>query len=327
MGNEKLQLSSFLQSPGNVYLYQKIGWRATYRYLTILGKFYFSFNRKESRLIQQAVGNVFETHKSPSEIKTITQTIFQGVIWHYFEKIFNAYSSTETLKRFLQTHVESQTLNFAKTELAKCKGVIVFTGHFGGVELIPAYLGLNRLPVSIVAKFKSSQLRNQSIRKAKQFSTQVIDPEQTPNTIKAICQSLKKNRLVIMPCDEIDEWRPSRKDCLFFLKKFAKLDKTMNILLRRTKASILFGIMHRDQNFGYQFILTPMQEMERCVRFIPNPSVGEILLKFLESYIYQYPEEWYQWKKYFQIETVPMQSDFMEKTGSFPWYNPFFSQT
>lgn len=321
-----MHLSSFLQSPGNVYLYQRIGWKATYRYLTILGKFYFSYNRKESRLIKQAVDNVFENYKTPSEINTLTKTIFQGIIWHYFEKIFNAYSSTATLKRFLQTHVESQTLNYAKTELSKGKGAILFTGHFGGVELIPAYLGLNRFPVSIVAKFKTNKLRNQSILKARQFSTQIIDPERTPNTIKAICQSLKENRLVITQCDEIDEWRPSRRDCLFFLKKFTKLDKTMNILLKRTKASILFGIMHRTRDFGYQFNLTPIQEMEKHVRSTPNPSMGEILLKFLESNIYQYPEEWYQWKKYSQIETVPIGSDFIEKPGSVPWYSPSFSQ-
>ncbi len=322
-----MQLSSFLQSPCNVYLYRKIGWKAAQRYLTILGKFYFSLNRKERHLIEAAVERVFEDRKPPSEIKTLARSVRQGVVWHYFEKIFNAYSSSGTLKRFLNTHIESDTLRLATTELAKGRGALLFTGHFGGVELIPAYLGLNRLPVSIVARFKSSQLRDRSIRKARRFSTQIIDPDQTPNTIQAICRSLKRNRLVITQCDEIDEWRPSRNATLFFLKKFTRLDKTMNILLRRTKASILFGIMHRKQDFGYRFELADMREMVRRVVSIPSPSAGELLLKYLESYIYRYPEEWYQWRKYVQIETVPMPYDIMEKTGPAPWYSPSFSQT
>ena len=300
---------------------------AAYRYLTILGKFYFSLNRKERLLIETALSHVFADRKRPVEIKALTRSVRQGVIWHYFEKIFNAYSSADTLKRFLHSHIQSDTLRFATTELAKGRGALLFTGHFGGVELIPAYLGLNRIPVSIVAKFKSSQLRDHSIEKARKFSTQIIDPDQTPNTIQAICQSLKRNRLVITQCDEIDEWRPSRDASLFFLKKFTWLDKTMNILLRRTKASILFGIMHRHHDFGYRFYLTPMNEMEQRVVSIPSPSAGEILLKYLESYIYRYPEEWYQWRKYFQIQTVPMQYDSMEKTGPAPWYSPSFSQT
>jgi len=27
-------------------------------------------------------------------------------------------------------------------------------------------------------------------------------------------------------------------------------------------------------------------------------SIGAVILKFMEHYIYKYPEGWYQWKKY-----------------------------
>ena len=36
-----------------------------------------------------------------------------------------------------------------------------------------------------------------------------------------------------------------------------------------------------------------------------NMSIGEVMVKFLERYIYKYPEEWYQWKKYTKIKMLP----------------------
>ena len=35
--------------------------------------------------------------------------------------------------------------------------------------------------------------------------------------------------------------------------------------------------------------------------------IGAVLLKFMERYIYDHPEEWYQWKKYPALDmfTIP----------------------
>ena len=49
-----------------------------------------------------------------------------------------------------------------------------------------------------------------SIQKSRQFGTKIIDADQTPNVMKAVLYNLRNNRIVVTPCDEIDEWRPSR---------------------------------------------------------------------------------------------------------------------
>jgi len=38
-------------------------------------------------------------------------------------------------------------------------------------------------------------------------------------------------------------------------------------------------------------------------------SVGAVMLKFMENYIYMHPEEWYQWKKYLALDLFAPSSD------------------
>lgn len=294
----KLNLSAFLQWRFNIFMCRMLGWRITFSYIRMLGKLYFFFNPKEKWKIKKAVKTVFSDHKYLPEVKALTKNVFQGIFSHYFEKFFNAYSTAGTLRNFVMKQMESEDLDVIKKGRAKGKGILLITGHFGGVEFIPAFLGANNFPVSIVAKFKSKDLREASVQQASNFLTKIIDPGETPNIMRAIFDDLRNNRIVITQCDEIDEWKPSRSDKLFFLGKQIHLDKTVNILSKRCGANVVFGLMHRDENHRYKFIATPYEEIAKQYQRSMNMSLGARVLKFMEHYIYKYPENWYQWKKY-----------------------------
>jgi len=308
-----MQLSTFLQSKTNLFLIKRLGWRFSYYYIACLGKLYFFFRRKERKTVKNAVRAVFGEKKTRAEIRKTTRAVFRGIIAHYFEKLFNAYSSTQLLNSFFESHVRCDRIKIIEESLNQGKGALLITGHFGGVEFIPGFLGSRQIPVSIIAKFKTDHLRQTLLEKCDAFSTRIIDPTLTPNVVKEICANLKENRIVITQCDEISEWRPSRKDKILFLGKLIWLDKTMNILTKRTEAAILFGLMRRSPESGYEFVVSSMDEMRDQFRQFAGTSLGEILLKVLESFIYQYPENWYEWKKYFGMETVPS-----EKTPEAP---------
>jgi len=318
----KLNLSTFLQWRFNIFMCRMLGWRITFFYIRMLGILYFFFNRKERWKIRKAVNTVFRYHKYRYEIRSITKNVFRGIFSHYFEKFFNAYSTAGTLRNFVVNHVESEGLDAIKKGLAKGKGILLITGHFGGVELIPAFLGANNFPVSIVAKFKSKDLRNNSVQQASNFLTKIIDAEQTPNIIRAIFDDLKSNRIVITQCDEIDEWKPSRYDKLFFLGKQVCLDKTINILSKRCAATVVFGVMHRDSNHQYKFIATSYEEIAKQYQQSIDMSMGAMALKFMEHYIYKYPEEWYQWKKYKELDVFAPSGVDIKTPASVPVLKP-----
>jgi len=314
----KLNLSSFLQCKFNIYLCKKIGWKITFLYIICLGRLYFFFKRKEKQKIKNAVKTVFADTKSTAEIKLITRNIFRGIFSHYYEKFFNAYSSPETLRAFVKTHMESTGLTAIKRGLSRGSGVLLITGHVGGIELIPAFLCDKKYPVTMIVRFSSTHMRSTAMKQSNNFSTRIIDADNTPNIIKAIFDNLKENRVVLTQCDEIDEWRPSPKNRISFLGKEIKLDRTMNIISKRGGASVVFGIMHRDYNHQYKFIATSIEEIKKQFKQLTDASVGEIVLKYLEQYIYNHPEGWYQWKKYPGMEQIPSSGVMVEK----PLYIP-----
>ena len=107
----RINLSKFLQLRFNVFLYKRLSWEAVFLYIIILGKLYFFFNRKEKYKIEEAVENVFEGFRSKSEMKTIKRNVFQGILSHYYEKLFNTYEGIEGLKVFFEESIEIHCLN------------------------------------------------------------------------------------------------------------------------------------------------------------------------------------------------------------------------
>jgi hypothetical protein len=132
--------------------------------------------------------------------------------------------------------------------------------------------------------------------------------------------------VVITQCDEIDEWRPSKNNRISFLGKEIKLDRTMNIISKRGGGSVVFGIMHRDYNHRYKFISTSIEEIKKRFKQSTDALVGEIVLKYLEQYIYNYPAGWYQWKKYPAMEQIPSSSIMVEKPLYLPQLRPSFGK-
>jgi hypothetical protein len=96
--------------------------------------------------------------------------------------------------------------------------------------------------------------------------------------------------------------------------------------LKRRDASIVFGIIHRDSNQRYKFVITSWEEIAKQFRRSVNMSIGEVVLKFLEQYIYNCPEEWYQWKKYFDIRMPSVPGTKVEIPKSPSLVKPAFSR-
>ncbi len=300
----KFSLSNFLQRRANIHICKSIGWRYALTYIRVLGRLYFSSHRRERKTIKDAVRAVYSDSKNRFEMNHITSSVFKGIISHYYEKLFNVYATVETADTFYRTHIEDDGLSAIRKGLSKGRGVLLITGHYGGVEFIPGYLSVNDIPVSIVVKFSTDHLKDITLKKADTFSTKIIDAGKTPNIMKAICDDLKDNRVVVTQCDEIDEWRPSYGNPISFLGVRTFLDRTMNVLIKRARAETIFGLMHRKADHRYSFIAASGDEVAFDIDPDGRISMGAAALKFLERYIIEYPREWYQWKKHAAMPTL-----------------------
>jgi lauroyl/myristoyl acyltransferase len=321
----KMSLSGFLQGRVNMLMYRKMGWGFIYYYIILLGKLYFLLNRRERQKIAESVESVFVNRKNKSEIGAITRSVLRGILFHYYEKLFNAYENIEGLKSFFEESIEAKYLNKLDHALKKGRGLLFVTGHYGGIEYIPIFLALRQYPISVIAKFKTTALKDTLYSKTKGLGLRIIDASQKASILGTILKELRKNRIVFIECDEIEEWKPSQKERMFFLGKWIGVDKTVNLIQKRTGAEIIFGILHRFTVGRYSLIIEDYQDLLQRLGKKPS-SVGEAVLRFFEQYIYSYPEEWYQWKKYANIEGIPAFEMKAERRAFAPVLRPAFDE-
>lgn len=307
----KINLSSFLQWKINIFLYHRLGWRIAYHYITFLGALYFFLKRSEKRTIKEAVESVFGHQKSHADLKSLKRRVFRGIFFHYHEKLFIAYEKPEKATNFLNKNVISEDLEILHKKRLKGNGVILVTGHYGAIEYIPTLLAINNFPTSMIAKFKTKQLKEKVYAQAEKYNIRLIDAENTGNVMKSAMKELRENRILITQCDEIEEWRPSWKKRISFLGRNTYLDRTINILGKRTGAEIVFGVVHRYSLSNYKLIMYDYADMMGYLNGPVTSSIGETILKILEEHIYANPEQWYQWKQYLKIRMAPAES----KTG------------
>ena len=321
----KVNLSSFLQWRFNIFLYLTFGWAIARVFIFFLGRLYFYFNKKEKARIENAVLEVIGGGNYEMDIRGVTKKVFSGILSHYYEKLFIAFEEPQKATEFLNENVISEDLKVLRRCLAKGNGVIIVTGHYGAIEYIPTLLAINNFPVSMIAKFKTEQLKKKVYSQAKKYNIKLIDAENTGNVMRTAIKELKQNRILVTQCDEIEEWRPSEKERISFLGRVTGLDRTINIIQKRSGADIVFGIIHRYSLSKYRLIMYAYEDMLQTLN-ISQPSVGETVLKFLEGYIYANPEQWYQWKKYFNITNVTDESSPATARTSTPLLKPAFGR-
>jgi len=297
-----INLSSFLQWRFNIYLYLTFGWNIAKIFVFIFGTLYFFFNRKEKERVRNAVSEGIGRGDQRTEIEAVTKKVFSGILSHYYEKLFIAFERPKKAAKFLRQNIDSKDLEILRRSLSKGNGVIVVTGHYGAIEYIPTLLAINGFSVSMIAKFKTEQLKKKVYSQAKVYNIRLIDAENTGNVIVAAFNELRNNRILITQCDEIEEWKPSKREKMSFLGRTTGLDRTINILQKRTGAEVVFGIIHRYNLKKYKLIMCAHKNMLQRLDHTSDFSVGETVLKLLEQFIYANPEQWYQWKKYLDIE-------------------------
>ncbi len=106
-----------------------------------------------------------------------------------------------------------------------------------------------------------------------------------------------------------------------FLGKQINLDRTIDILLKRCGASIVFCLMHRDNHYRYRFTAHSF-ENEELILSPENLPIGAKILKLLEKYIYEFPDHWYQWKKYADMKMIPYKDSKAERPSSLSLLRP-----
>ena len=290
-----LNLSKFCQAKFNVFLFKFLPFWVSRWYLFQIGKIYYLFKRREKALIQATIryilGEGLETHS----LKTLIKAAFRGIIDHYHEKLFVAYSNFPRLLKFLKKRIKLSGEEELQEVLAKGRGIILVTGHYGAVEFLPGALAVRGYPVTMICRFQTNALRESLQKRAEAVGLHLVDSDDG-NVFLAAVKALKNGRILITECDEFDEWRPTEGQNVSFLNCTLTGDRTLDILRKRSGAPIVTALMQRNGRKSYTLNLVPV---------LTNPAertaTGQACLQVLEAAIEATPAQWYQWKKFGQM--------------------------
>jgi lauroyl/myristoyl acyltransferase len=114
--------------------------------------------------------------------------------------------------------------------------------------------------------------------------------------------ALRGGRIFITELDEMASWKPTAHKVMTFFGRRVPLDRTVELLHRRTGAPVLLALVERVGVLKYQLILeTPQEHYAAPTGLGPDAQ----LLKRLEHYVYDLPEHWYIWKDLRHLEQLP----------------------
>ncbi len=279
-----LGLSQFFQLSFNVKLAQMLPFICLRIHLYLLGFLYFSLKRTDKKKMALCLNHVlrFNLKKSPS-YKT-----FLGIFDHYFEKLIMAHRPLSEMIAFLRLRLHIKNKGYLDKITKTGKGCILITGHFGAVEFLPLSLAMNGYKIALICRFKTKKLKEELIKRAREFDVILIDASEPKVIFKAL-GAIKSGRILITECDEFSEWRPHPdKQVSVFGHKIPQ-DRTLEFLYNRAKVPALMGLMRRE-NGGFTLCIDSLADGRKDV------SLAARAWNKLEGYILSYPQQWYQWK-------------------------------
>jgi lauroyl/myristoyl acyltransferase len=296
-------LSRFLQHPLNAALFRWYPPLISRSYMRLLGRLYFSRFPVQRDLyvepMRKTLRSSAKRHRDPDRME---KDMLQGVFDHYFEKLLTAYWGFYRMRKHLLSRVKLVHQDVLDEALRGGRGVILTTAHFGAVEFLPASLAFRDYPVTMAVRYQTPQLKRTLESLADRCGLDLLDTEGGAVVPQALA-ALRQKRIFIFELDEIQSWRPAEHKVMTLFDRKVRLDRTIEILQRRTGAPVLMGLMERVRGGRYQLIIEPPSEHHPAPTGL-GPDAQ--LLKRLEHYIYDYPDHWYIWKEMAHLEPLTL---------------------
>lgn len=224
----------------------------------------------------------------PKYITVVFRT-FLGIFDHYYEKLLTAYRPVPEMFDFLDSRLTIRNKRSLDEIVRQGLGVLLVTGHFGAVDLLPHAMTLRGYKVAVIVRFKTAKLKEKLVAKAKEYDVQVIDADEPKVAVNAF-KALRNGRILITECDEFKLWRPCVDQHVSVFGNRVPRDKTLDFFYRRCGLPAFLGLMRRNGKGSFTLCLEPLAGGEKDV------SLSARAWSMLEKYIMNYPEQWYQWK-------------------------------
>jgi lauroyl/myristoyl acyltransferase len=280
-------------------LVQVLPWKVSFAFLWIVSWLYLLANGEDKEIIRNNLEQVFGRNLADEEMDILFRLTVRGIFNHYFEKLFLACSSDQEWKAYFRQTIRISGKRSLDRFLAKGKGLILVTAHFGAVEFLPGFLTLLGYRVAIIAKFKTQRLREKCEERARSVGAKIIDANEKNSLFWAL-SALGEGRILITQCDEVECWRPYPGRSVSLFGTSFQVDRILGILQKRSGAPMVFAYVRREENGGYA---TEIEDICGPEGELPG-RLEETILKKLERLVYTHPDQWYIWKNFHRMQAT-----------------------
>jgi len=221
----------------------------------------------------------------PKQIKKIANGCFQ----HFGKSLVEVMQFPKLTLQKINQFVTFSGREHLDAALAKGKGVIILTAHFGNWELLGASLTLNGYPLNVIARPVRKERLEEILRAYREaVGMRVIYNRGT--SVKQTLRCLKNNEMLgILP--DVDT-----KVGGVFVDFFGRLAYTPYgpvALALKTQASLLPTLIVRQPDDTHRVVIEKPLELQLTGRKDVDVTVNtQLFTKVIESYIRKYPTQW-----------------------------------
>jgi len=233
--------------------------------------------------IAQNMRHVLGPESDEAARRKVVRGVVRNTAKNYFDLIKIPHMTPEEIERQVTPHNEHHLAD----ALAKGKGVVLVTAHFGSFDMAAQLLAVRSVRTTILVEaLEPVQLLDHvvSLRRSKGLNVMPAKP----GALEVMLQSLRKGEVVLLACDR-DVTGEAPKS-LFFGEETRLPDIAVRIALR-TGAAVVPVFNMRREDGQYDVYLEPP------IKVSPNGSgaVAECMnqvVRAMEKYIKSCPEQW-----------------------------------
>ena len=260
--------------------------RLMYSFARNMAAFGFIIARKQRKIALESLTIAFGQDKTKCEIDQIAKDCF----------VFLAKSGLEVIffmdkPKLLRKHIEFAGRENLEAALAKGKGVILVTAHFGNFPLMLEKLSLEGYRIACIIRYMRDERAEKFFTaKRAQVGIKTIYSQPRKACVENSIRTLRNNELLFIPMDQ--NFGTGGVFVNFFGKKAATATGPV-VLALRTKAAIIPSFIVRQKDDTHKIIFEEPLNLEEGRTFQETVIINiQRLTDIIESYIRRYPAEW-----------------------------------
>jgi KDO2-lipid IV(A) lauroyltransferase len=181
--------------------------------------------------------------------------------------------------------------------LAKQKGILFYTGHFGNWELLAACFGLQNMHVSIIYRALDNQILEDFVAWFRRYTGHKVIPK--GGASQKIIELLKKNEMIGVLIDQNVSWREGV--FVDFFGRPASTTKRFADLALRTGAPVVSAFIIRQADGKYRIVVNEEVEITRTDDYEKDLFDNtQRFTRIIEDVVRRYPDQYFwihqRWK-------------------------------